>query len=271
LALRDPKRRSAIFFVILLALAAWTLLALLVVTVAPLVEHPATALWTATLAAVVWLAPCIVLGLMTPVIKRSVQTPKQWGVVAFLAAGLTLAALIFEAGEPWQVVLFAAALILIATAILFQRGATMIEYWPLAAISVAVLGISASRLFQGTTRSALIAFHGTREIPLTVDKRDRYNFMTRDQRIALALCAAAVKSGPVPFAQVDFRGRACQTAKFWNSTNRFGEAPNTFTRISTGGLKRAITESKLRTTGACVRAGGTSTLCGTESNCLTSD
>jgi hypothetical protein len=181
--LRPLQRAHVVVFLLACAFCFWTLTGFLLVTLNPLLHQPLPLLRVGALTAVVWLFPGVVLGALVPVIQRASESPRQWGFVAFAAAVALGAVTLLRTGDEWTWFLALVALIVAGTGVLFWRGWPVREYWPLAALSAAVLAATANGVAQ-TSRAALVAFHDTLGIPLEVANKlkDPFSFLPLKER-----------------------------------------------------------------------------------------
>ena len=126
-------RRAVRTFVVVLA-------AVVLVYVYPVLAESARALRLAGLMAYVWAVPGVLLGALTPWLKRPAGYPKLWGVVAFGAAGILV---IGSVAIPWFI---APAVAFGAVGFWFQRGVRVEQYWAVLALSVATNIFGATHL-----------------------------------------------------------------------------------------------------------------------------
>ena len=114
------------------------LVAILIVYVYPVLARSDRALLLAGLMAYLWAVPGVLLGALTPWLKRPAGYPKLWGLVAFAAAGILV---IGALAIPW---FLAPATIFGAVGFWFRRGFEVERYWAVLALSVAT-NVSARR------------------------------------------------------------------------------------------------------------------------------
>ncbi len=96
-----------------------------------------------------WLAPLVVLSVATPVLRAPSRFPRVWGIVSFAVAMLLVFVTWGKLSQP-PVPLFVASLVLalLVTAWLFWRGADVVKFWPLVALTLAVSAFEGSSLLQ---------------------------------------------------------------------------------------------------------------------------
>jgi len=113
------------------------------------------------LGAVVWAVPGLLLGGLVPLLKRAGRNPQSWAFIGYGAAALLIVARILI-GVRWPIIPAVLALI---SGLLFQRGMPVKQFWPFAALSVA-LGVSgAMSVWQEFTFSGvLIRLHRIDEL-----------------------------------------------------------------------------------------------------------
>jgi hypothetical protein len=120
------------FFVLLAAVA--------LVYIYPLFSESTRTLRLAGLMAYIWAVPGLLLGAITPWLKRPSGYPKLWGVVAFGAAGVLV---IGALAVPWFI---APAIVFGALGLWFRRGVAVEQYWAVLALSVATNVFGATHL-----------------------------------------------------------------------------------------------------------------------------
>ncbi len=100
----------------------------------------------------IWLVPLTVLSVARPQLGRSARSPRLWGVVSFVVALLLLALTWDRLSEP-PVPLYVATLVLalVVTSWLFLRGADVVRFWPLVALTLAIAAFEGSSLLQRLT------------------------------------------------------------------------------------------------------------------------
>jgi hypothetical protein len=102
------------------------------------------------LGAVVWGVPGLLLGALVPLLKRAGRSPQSWAMIGYGAAALlVLASMITQ--HAWPLIPAGVALI---SGLLFQRGMPVKEFWPFAALCVAIgisgaMSVSQSFTFRG--------------------------------------------------------------------------------------------------------------------------
>jgi len=109
-------------------------LAVPVILLAPLPVDAASMAQVALLAIVVWVVPGFILGVATPLLRGAGDEPRLWGLIAFVAAALLSVLTLLKFTNPWC---YALAFGLVLIGLLFFRGASLREYWPLAAAAMA--------------------------------------------------------------------------------------------------------------------------------------
>jgi hypothetical protein len=88
--------------------------------------------------ACIWLAPVIVLSVLAPALRAPSHNPRVWGLLAFGVAVVLLIIIWGRLSIPAERILgYLAIALLIFTAVFFLRGASLREFWPLAALIVA--------------------------------------------------------------------------------------------------------------------------------------
>jgi hypothetical protein len=105
-----------------------------VIVLAPLPVDPSSIAQVALLAIVVWVVPGFILGVATPLLRGAGDEPRLWGLIAFVAAVLLSVLTLLKFTNPWC---YALAFGLVLIGLLFFRGASLREYWPLAAAAMA--------------------------------------------------------------------------------------------------------------------------------------
>ena len=126
------RRAGRTFFVVLVGM--------LIAYGYPVLAKSGRALILAGLMAYVWAVPGILLGALTPWLKRPAGYPKLWGVVAFGAAAILVAG---SLAIPWFVV---PAVVFGAVGFWFLRGVQVEQYWAVLALSVATNVFGATHL-----------------------------------------------------------------------------------------------------------------------------
>ena len=96
-----------------------------------------------------WVAPLVVLAVATPLLRAPSRSPRLWGIVAFTVA-VVLVLVTWDrlsvSPVPWFVATFVVALVV--TGWLFWRGADVVKFWPLVALTVAIAVFEGSSLLQ---------------------------------------------------------------------------------------------------------------------------
>ena len=128
------RLRAVRTFVVILA-------GVVVVYVYPVLAQSAGTLLLACLMAYVWAIPGVLLGALTPWLKRPAGYPKLWGVVAFGAAGIMA---IGTFAIHWFII---PAILFGIVGLLFRRGVQVEQYWAVLALSVATNVFGATHLF----------------------------------------------------------------------------------------------------------------------------
>ncbi|WP_158787393.1 hypothetical protein [Granulicella sp. L46] len=115
------------------------------------------------LGAAVWGIPGLLLGGLVPLLKRAGRNPQSWAFIGYGAAALLILASILT-GARWPII---PALVALLSGLLFQRGMPVKQFWPFAALCVAI-GISgATSVSQRFTFSGvLIKLHHIDELTL---------------------------------------------------------------------------------------------------------
>lgn len=99
-----------------------------------------------------WLAPLVVLAVAMPQLRGNARSPKVWGIVAFVVAVVLVAVTWDRLSEP-PVPLFVATLVvaLLVTGWLFRRGADLVKFWPLVALTLAIAVFEGSSVLRRLT------------------------------------------------------------------------------------------------------------------------
>jgi hypothetical protein len=126
------RRAGRAFFVILVGV--------LIAYGYPVLAKSGRALVLAGLMAYVWAVPGILLGALTPWLKRPAGYPKLWGVVAFGAAAILV---VGSLAIPWFIM---PAVVFAAVGFWFRRGVQVEQYWAVLALSVATNVFGATHL-----------------------------------------------------------------------------------------------------------------------------
>jgi hypothetical protein len=109
--------------------------------------HPLPALMEAiAVAAISWSVPGILLGALAPLLRQSASQPRRWAFIGYGAALMSVLAslVMWRSQSPLPSdssaakVYLLAALAAAVVGLLFDRGMSVKEYWPLAALCVAV-------------------------------------------------------------------------------------------------------------------------------------
>jgi hypothetical protein len=98
-------------------------------------------------AAVIWAVPGLLLGSLTPLLRRVAADTRKWAFVGYGSALLLMAATLW-ARAWWPLIPALAAL---AVGYMFQRGSLVYEYWPFAALCVATGICGATSIAQHVT------------------------------------------------------------------------------------------------------------------------
>jgi hypothetical protein len=128
LAVFSGWRHRALLWVRIAAVAVPLLL------LAPLPVDLYSLLEVALLAILIWVVPGFILGVATPLLRGAGNEPRLWGLIAFAAAALLSVLTLLKLTNPWC---YALAVSLVLIGMLFFRGASLREYWPLAAAAMA--------------------------------------------------------------------------------------------------------------------------------------
>jgi len=99
-----------------------------------------------------WVAPLVVLAVATPLLRAPARSPKLWGIVAFIVAVVLVVVTWDRLSRP-PAPLFVASLVLalVVTAWLFWRGADVVKFWPLVALTLAIAAFEGSSVLQRLT------------------------------------------------------------------------------------------------------------------------
>ncbi len=173
---------AAIF--VLAALRAAPVIILLVVAAAAALfgqawSDPGTLLRLYALAALVWIVPALFLGLSMPLMRRPAEMPREWGLVALLAAVclfiLTRAQFHYFAVLPF--------LGLVMAAVLIYRGMSVMDYWPIVALSTAILVYGTTLAFQKKTYDFISSVHDLNSQPADMARRNEVIWPTMPANI----------------------------------------------------------------------------------------
>lgn len=104
-------------------------------------------------AAVIWAIPGALLGGLTPLLRRVAAHTRNWAFVGYGSAALLVVATLL-AHAWWPLIPAVAAL---AVGYLFQRGSSVYEYWPFAALCVAAGVCGATSITQHITFAGEVA------------------------------------------------------------------------------------------------------------------
>lgn len=101
---------------------------------------------------VIWLVPLVVLAVARPGLGGPARSPRVWGIVAFVVALLLVALTWDRIGEP-PVPLYVGTLVvaMCVTGWLFLRGADVVRFWPLVALTLALAAFEGSTVLQRLT------------------------------------------------------------------------------------------------------------------------
>ncbi|MCE9608965.1 MAG: hypothetical protein K8R23_01935 [Chthoniobacter sp.] len=112
----------------------WAGLGLALALLAPMPTDLGRMFEIALLAIVIWIVPGFLLGAAGPLLRGAGDEPRLWSLIAFGAAGLLCLLTWLKFASPWC---YALAFGLVLIGLLFFRGASLREYWPLAAAAMA--------------------------------------------------------------------------------------------------------------------------------------
>jgi hypothetical protein len=144
----------ALLFVLSMALSEknywlfwWGLVTVVIVFGAPLVVRSPdeNVGYLLLLVAIVWSIPSLLLGWAVPYLRRPSEYPKIWALVAWLAAASLILVILFIQANWWTLLLTP---LLFATGLFFWRRVPIEDYWPLIALSIAILVLGATQLAQ---------------------------------------------------------------------------------------------------------------------------
>ncbi len=90
------------------------------------------------LVAIIWTAPCILLGWITPYLDRQSEHPRAWAWIAFAAGGCLLVLAVLDQ-MPRTLLLGGGGALLFILGRLFLNSSESRYYWPALAVSIAVL------------------------------------------------------------------------------------------------------------------------------------
>ena len=115
-----------------------------------------------SLALVTWGVPGVLLGCLVPLLRGPSSRNRQWAFVAYISALLLAAATLFGHGGSWPYWIAGVAFL---TGILFQTGVPVEDYWPFAALSVAIGICGATSLMQHATFAGTVKnIHAVNEL-----------------------------------------------------------------------------------------------------------
>jgi hypothetical protein len=140
-------------------------------------SDPGTLVRLYALAALVWIVPALFLGLSMPLMRRPAEMPREWGLVAFLAA-------VFLLVLTWARFHFmgvAAFLVLVMVAVLIYRGMSVMDYWPVVALSTAILVYGTTLAFQNKT--FISSVHDLNSLPADMARRNEVVWPTMPDNI----------------------------------------------------------------------------------------
>jgi hypothetical protein len=154
----DPKGKH-------LATSAISLLAVSFVGIAmaPLLENLGLMLMLALLTFVAWLVPAALLGALMPLLEAPSESRKAWSGIAFLAAVALVGVTILRIEQSYWLILLACPLLVFG--LLFLRGVRIENFWPVLALSVAIILFGSTQLLQATFGGVLHRFHAALSQP----------------------------------------------------------------------------------------------------------
>lgn len=96
-----------------------------------------------------WVAPLVVLSVATPLLRAPARSPRIWGMVSF-AVAVVLVVITWDrlSQPPAPLLVLAVVLALVVTAWLFWRGADVVKFWPLVALTLAIAAFEGSSVLQ---------------------------------------------------------------------------------------------------------------------------
>ena len=99
-----------------------------------------------------WVAPLVVLAVATPLLRAPARSARLWGIVAFGVAVVLVGVTWDRLSQP-PAPLFVLSLViaLVVTAWLFWRGADVVRFWPLVALTLAIAAFEGSSVLQRLT------------------------------------------------------------------------------------------------------------------------
>jgi len=99
-----------------------------------------------------WVAPLVVLSVATPLLRAPARSPRVWGIVSFAVAVVLVVVTWDRLSQPTAALLvLAVVLALVVTAWLFWRGADVVKFWPLVALTLAIAAFEGSSVLQRLT------------------------------------------------------------------------------------------------------------------------
>jgi hypothetical protein len=99
-----------------------------------------------------WVAPLVVLAVATPLLRAPARSPRLWGIVSFAVAVVLVVVTWDRLSQPTaSLLVLAVVLALVVTAWLFWRGADVVKFWPLVALTLAIAAFEGSSVLQRLT------------------------------------------------------------------------------------------------------------------------
>jgi hypothetical protein len=145
------------------------LAALAVLFVPPLFAGFGDVLFLLLLSAVVWAVPAAAIGFFAPALRRPSEDTRTWGVAAFLAGAALFVLTVARLTDPWF--LLPAALLLLTSAVL-RRGSRLNDYWPLVALTCAMIVSGATWVRQELTFTGVFQrFHAANDADLLLSPK----------------------------------------------------------------------------------------------------
>jgi hypothetical protein len=105
------------------------------------------------LASIVWAVPGMLFGILVPLLKRQADHSRNWAFIGYAAAGLMIVASLLA--QLWWPLI--PALVAGLVGVLFDRGISVEEYWPFAALCVAVGICGATSITQQVTFQGVVS------------------------------------------------------------------------------------------------------------------
>jgi hypothetical protein len=104
--------------------------------------------------AIIWGVPGLLLGALVPMLRRAGRSPQSWALIGYGAAALLVLASVLTR-NAWPLL---PGLIALGSGVLFRRGMPVKEFWPFAALCVAIgvsgaMSVAQKITFQGVLKN----------------------------------------------------------------------------------------------------------------------